>query len=62
MGAVYRARDPRLNRMVALKIVHPMLGHAPGSTGQVFVKRFVREARLQASLDHPHICKIAVGC
>ncbi len=58
MGAVYMARDPRLNRLVALKIVHPMLGHADGSTGAVFVKRFEREARLQASLDHPHICKV----
>ncbi len=58
MGAVYMARDPRLNRLVALKIVHPMLGHSDGSTGAVFVKRFEREARLQASLDHPHICKV----
>ncbi len=62
MGAVYMARDPRLNRLVALKIVHPMLGHADGSTGAVFVKRFEREARLQASLDHPHICKVSEGC
>ena len=58
MGAVYMARDPRLNRLVALKLVHPGLGHAGGSTGAVFVKRFEREARLQASLDHPHICKV----
>jgi serine/threonine-protein kinase len=58
MGAVYKARDPRLKRAVALKIVHPRLGQGPGTTGDVFVRRFVREARLQASLDHPHICKV----
>lgn len=58
MGAVYRARDARLNRWVALKIVHPQLGHSGGTSGEIFVRRFVREARLQASLDHPHICKV----
>ena len=58
MGAVYKARDPRLGRFVALKIVHPMLGHMGESTGDVFLRRFLREARLQASLDHPYICKL----
>jgi hypothetical protein len=59
MGAVYKARDPRLNRFIALKIVHPRLGHSTtGSAGQSYVRRFEREARLQASLDHPHICKV----
>ncbi len=58
MGAVYKARDPRLGRLIALKIIHPMLGQGAGTTGELFVKRFVREARLQASLDHPHICKV----
>ena len=58
MGAVYKARDPRLNRFVALKIVHPGLGHAAETRAEFFVRRFVREARLQASLDHPHICKV----
>ena len=58
MGAVYKARDPRLGRFVALKIVHPMLGHLGESTGDLFLRRFQREARLQASLDHPYICKL----
>ena len=62
MGAVYKARDPRLGRMVALKIIHPMLGESEDTHGQAFVRRFNREARLQASLDHPYICKISVGC
>ena len=58
MGAVYKARDARLSRWVALKIVHPQLGHGAGTSGEIFVRRFMREARLQASLDHPHICKV----
>ena len=58
MGAVYKARDPRLGRMVALKIIHPMLGESEDTHGQAFVRRFNREARLQASLDHPYICKV----
>ncbi|TXH28442.1 MAG: serine/threonine protein kinase, partial [Elusimicrobia bacterium] len=58
MGAVYRARDPRLSRMVALKIIHPMLGQEDDTHGQGVVRRFLREARLQASLEHPHICKV----
>lgn len=62
MGAVYKARDPRLNRMVALKIIHPMLGQNDDTRGEGVVRRFLREARLQASLEHPHICKIPEGC
>ncbi len=58
MGAVYKVRDPRLSRLVALKIVHPMLGHPDSSRAEIFIRRFVREARMQASLDHPHICKV----
>lgn len=58
MGAVYKARDPRLSRFVALKIVHPLLGQSVDSMGQVFARRFEREARLQASFEHPHICKV----
>ncbi|HNN97103.1 MAG TPA: protein kinase, partial [Pseudomonadota bacterium] len=58
MGAVYKARDPRLNRLVALKIIHPMLGQNDDTRGEGVVRRFLREARLQASLEHPHICKV----
>ena len=47
MGEVYRARDPRLNRDVAIKV-----------SVERFTERFEREARLVASLNHPNICHI----
>lgn len=50
MGAVYKARDRRLGRMVALKFIH---GDDPG-----MIQRFLQEARAQARLDHPFICKV----
>jgi serine/threonine-protein kinase len=53
MGQVYRARDVRLDRDVALKILAPRL-----SADLQFRERFEREARAIASLNHPHICAI----
>ena len=50
MGEVYQARDPRLNRGVALKILAELSAHDPDH-----VARFKREAQLLASLSHPHI-------
>ncbi|PYQ41586.1 MAG: hypothetical protein DMF77_15390, partial [Acidobacteria bacterium] len=50
MGEVYRARDPRLQRDVALKIVHPSLTTTPEH-----IDRFSREARAAGSLHHPNI-------
>jgi eukaryotic-like serine/threonine-protein kinase len=50
MGEVYRARDIRLNRDVALKALPPSFVHDPERVG-----RFRREAQLLASLNHPHI-------
>ena len=52
MGEVYRARDGRLHRDVALKIVHPdLVGSDP-------LVRFRREARVLASLCHPNVASV----
>jgi predicted Ser/Thr protein kinase len=50
MGAVYKARQPGLDRLVALKILPPTVGNDPG-----FAERFNREARALARLSHPNI-------
>ena len=47
MGEVYRARDTRLDRPVAIKIVKDEIS-----------ERFAREARAVAALNHPHICQL----
>ncbi len=51
MGEVYRARDTRLDRTVAIKVLPAHL-----SSDQARRQRFEREARAVASLNHPHIC------
>jgi Tol biopolymer transport system component len=53
MGEVYRARDSRLDRIVAVKVLKPELAEAPG-----FRQRFEREARAISQLTHPHICTL----
>ncbi|HVT44620.1 MAG TPA: serine/threonine-protein kinase, partial [Thermoanaerobaculia bacterium] len=53
MGTVYRARDTRLNRDVAIKV----LSHGPSSHPQMR-ERFSREARSISSLSHPNICPL----
>ena len=53
MGVVYRAEHEHLGRMVALKLLMPDLAESPG-----FRDRFLREARLAASLDHPNIVPV----
>ncbi len=50
MGVVYRARQPALDRVVALKVVLPELARDPAFAG-----RFAREARTLARLGHPHV-------
>ena len=47
MGEVYRARDTRLDRIVAIKVAQ-----------EQFSDRFEREARAVAALNHPHICQL----
>src|SRR5437879_13089068 len=51
MGEVYRARDTRLERTVAIKILPAHLSSDPGRK-----QRFEREAKTISSLNHPHIC------
>ena len=53
MGEVYRARDTRLDRTVALKVLSPDLAADPS-----FRSRFEREARAISALNHPHICAL----
>src|SRR5690349_7024834 len=53
MGEVYRARDTRLERTVALKVLPNHLSSNPE-----LKQRFEREARAISSLNHPHICHL----
>lgn len=53
MGEVYRARDTRLNRSVALKVLAPSVAIDPDLRA-----RFQREAQAIAALSHPHICAL----
>ena len=53
MGEVYRARDTRLDRIVAIKVLPADLAADPQ-----FRERFDREARVISQLDHPHICAL----
>ncbi len=50
MATVYRAVDTRLDRVLALKVMHPTL-----ATDQAFVERFIREAKSVARLSHPNV-------
>ena len=50
MARVYRAQDPRLKRSVALKLLH--------NPDHQALARFMQEARFQARLEHPHVCRI----
>jgi len=53
MGAVYKARDTRLARTVALKVIA-----GAGAMDPAARERFAREAKTIASLNHPHICAL----
>ena len=53
MGEVYRARDPRLDRLVALKVLRSEVASDPDR-----LARFEREARAVAALNHPHILTV----
>ena len=53
MGTIYLATDTKLERDVAIKILHPQYSGEPA-----FAKRFLREAWAMAKLDHPNIIRI----
>jgi eukaryotic-like serine/threonine-protein kinase len=53
MGEVYRARDTRLDRTVAIKVLPPHLADTPEAK-----QRFEREARAVSALNHPNICTL----
>lgn len=53
MGIVYKGEDPILDRLVAIKVLPPKK-----TASKKAVQRFLREARVSARLDHPHIVKI----
>lgn len=53
MSAVFRARQPRLGRVVALKVLPKSLAAIPG-----FAERFTREGQVLARLSHPHIVTV----
>jgi len=53
MGEVYRARDSRLGRDVAIKILPAHVASTPG-----FRERFAREALAISAVEHPHICAV----
>jgi tRNA A-37 threonylcarbamoyl transferase component Bud32 len=53
MGTIYKARQPQLDRVVALKILSPELGRDPA-----FAQRFSREAQALAKLNHTNIVRV----
>jgi serine/threonine protein kinase len=53
MGAVYKALEPEMNRMVAVKVLHPKLSNRTDLTS-----RFRREARAMSQLTHPNTAKV----
>src|SRR5437763_1383379 len=55
MGAVYRAHDPQLDRVVAIKVP---LFDVPRDKLEQRIQRFQREARAAAQVWHPHVCPI----
>jgi len=57
MGEVYKARDTRLDRIVAIKVLPAHLADRAELR-----ERFEREAKTIASLNHPHVCTLYDTC
>jgi serine/threonine protein kinase len=57
MGEVYKARDTRLDRTVAIKVLPAAVADDPYR-----LRRFEHEARAIASVNHPHICETEAWC
>src|SRR5205814_7997870 len=55
MGAIYLAHDPQLNREVAIKV--PILTDHPSAMADAR-RRFLREAKAAASVQHPAVCSV----
>lgn len=53
MATVYLAEDNRLDRKVAIKVIHPHLAN-----DQIFREKFVREAKIAAKLSHPNLVNV----
>ena len=53
MGRVYLARDEKLHRDVAIKVLHPSKARDPAATS-----RFLREGRMTAAVEHPHVMAV----
>jgi tetratricopeptide (TPR) repeat protein/predicted Ser/Thr protein kinase len=53
MGAVYQARQLSMDRMVALKLIHPKAGHSDET-----VKRFQREMQAGSRIEHPNVIEV----
>jgi len=53
MGVVYKARDTRLQRIVALKFLHTDLNISDETK-----RRFILEAQAASALDHPNVCTV----
>ncbi|MGB8504603.1 MAG: hypothetical protein WCE29_20955 [Mycobacterium sp.] len=56
MGEVWRAHDPTIDRVIALKVLPPNF-----AGDKVYEERFRREARAAAGLDEPHVVPISIS-